>query len=480
MKEHTFYINGRWEENLDGRVMDNRNPATNAVFARVHTAGPQDLERALTAADDAFGRWSTALAAERERILLQAACRLEDMQEEAVSLLIEESGSTWQKAQGEVLGSIAVLRTAAGECRRVGGEVYAPTSQDNLSFSIRCPLGVVLAIAPFNYPLLLALKKVAYALAAGNAVLLKPASATPLSGLLIARIFHDAGLPAGVLNVLPCPGALIGRQLVEDPRVKAVTFTGSSEAGRQIAQQAARHLKRCTMELGGKNPMIVLADYDVEQAAHLAGYGAFFHQGQVCMATSRIIVEKPSYSAFCEQMKKRAEGLKVGDPRERDTVIGPLIDEAQCEVIDRQIQDAVKKGARLLTGGHHTGPFYAPTVLADVTPEMDIFQQESFGPVTSVICAEDAEDALALCNNNCYGLSAALLTNDLRKALSLSMRMESGKVHVNDTTFVSGTVAPSGGFKLSGTGKEGGHYSIEEFTELKWITIQYKDRRMPC
>ncbi|MPN05561.1 putative aldehyde dehydrogenase YfmT [bioreactor metagenome] len=179
-------------------------------------------------------------------------------------------------------------------------------------------------------------------------------------------------------------------------------------------------------------------------------------------------------------MKKRAEGLKVGDPRERDTVIGPLIDEAQCEVIDRQIQDAVKKGARLLTGGHHTGPFYAPTVLADVTPEMDIFQQESFGPVTSVICAEDAEDALALCNNNCYGLSAALLTNDLRKALSLSMRMESGKVHVNDTTFVSGTVAPSGGFKLSGTGKEGGHYSIEEFTELKWITIQYKDRRMPC
>lgn len=480
MKDHMLYINGRWEEALDGRITEDRNPATNAVFARVHTAGPRDLEKALASAADAFGPWSSALASEREAVLLHAASCLEEMREEAESLLIEESGSAWQKAHGEVLASIAVLKTAAGECRRVGGEVYSPEQRDNFSFSVRCPLGVILAIAPFNYPLLLAMKKVAYALAAGNSVLLKPASATPLSGLLIARVFHDAGLPAGVLNVLPCPGALIGRHLAEDPRVKAVTFTGSTETGRQLAQQAARLLKRCTMELGGKNPMLVLADYDVAQAAHLAGYGAFFHQGQVCMATSRIVVEKPSYSAFCEEMKKRAEALKVGDPREKDTVIGPLIDQAQCEVIDRQIRDALEKGARLVTGGRHDGPFYAPTVLADVTPEMDIFQQESFGPVTSVICAENAEEALALCNNNCYGLSSSILTNDLSKAISLALRMEAGKVHVNDTTFVSGTVAPSGGCKLSGIGKEGGRYSIEEFTELKWITVQYKDRHMPC
>jgi aldehyde dehydrogenase (NAD+) len=226
--------------------------------------------------------------------------------------------------------------------------------------------------------------------------------------------------------------------------------------------------------------MIVLKDYSVDQAVHLAGYGAFFHQGQVCMATSRIIVEAPLYDEFCEKFTLRAQGFKVGDPREHDTVIGPLIEETQCTVIDAQIRDAVSKGARLLTGGTHEGSFYQPTVLADVTPEMDIFDQESFGPITSIIRAKDAEEALAICNNSQFGLSSALLTYDLQKAFSLSLRMNVGKVHVNDTTFVSSTVAPSGGFKLSGVGKEGGHHSIEEFTELKWITMQYQDHLMPC
>lgn len=480
MKEYQLFINGRFEAQTDGFWEDDLNPADGSVFARVHMAGPKDLDRAITSAQAAFPAWSAILPDQREQFLLKAAECLAAIQDEAVETLICESGSTWMKAKGEVLGSIGILKTAAGECRRVGSEVFAPTSLNNLSFSVRAPLGLVLGIAPFNYPLLLALKKVAYALAAGNVFLLKPASSTPLSGLLIAKIFQDAGLPAGVLSVVPCSGRLVGEKLVEHPAVKAVTFTGSSDVGRKIAQQAAYHLKRYTMELGGKNPMIVLADYDVDQAVHLAGYGAFFHQGQVCMATSRIIVEKPSYNEFCVKMTARAQKMKVGNPHDHDTVIGPLINEAQCEMIDGQIRDALNKGAHLLTGGKHRGPYYEPTVLADVTPEMRIFYEESFGPVTNIICAENDEDALRLCNDNLYGLSSALLTYHLPKAISLALRMEIGKVHINDTSFVSGTVAPSGGFKLSGFGKEGGHYSIEEFTELKWITIQYQDKQMPC
>lgn len=480
MREYTPYINGAWVPAMDGTWVDDLDPANGQVVARIQTAGPKDLERALTSAQTAFEDWSVSLAAQREQLLLKAADCLEAMRDEAVELLISESGSTWKKAVQEVAGSAGILRTAAGECRRVSGEVFAPITKDNFSFSMRCPLGVVLGITPFNYPLLLALKKVAYALAAGDTFILKPASATPISGHIIARIFHEAGLPAGVLNVVPCAGKLVGSQLIQDSRVRMVTFTGSSDVGLVIARQAASQLKRYTMELGGKNPMIVLKDYSVDQAVHLAGYGAFFHQGQVCMATSRIIVEEPLYDAFCEKFTARARGFKVGDPREHDTVIGPLIEEAQCAVIDAQIQDALQKGALLLTGGTHEGHFYQPTVLADVTPEMDIFDQESFGPVTSIVRARDAEDALAICNNSQFGLSSALLTYDMQKAFSLSMRMNVGKVHVNDTTFVSSTVAPSGGFKLSGVGKEGGHHSIEEFTELKWITMQYQDHQMPC
>lgn len=480
MKEYLPYIDGGFRLSDDGKWMEDKNPATQETFARVYTAGPKDLEYALASAQRAFETWSVSPVALREEILLKAADSLSAMKEEAVEILISESGSTWKKANQEVAGSIGILKTAAGECRRIASEVYAPTASNNFSFSVRCPIGVVLGVTPFNYPLLLALKKVAYALAAGDSFILKPASATPVSGWIIAKIFDQAGLPAGVLNVVPCPGKLVGSKLIDDPRVRMVTFTGSSDVGLQIARQAASHLKRYTMELGGKNPMIVLGDYDVDQAVHLAGYGAFFHQGQVCMATSRIIVEEPLYEAFCEKFTERAKGFKVGDPREHDTVIGPLIDERQCSYIDAQVKDAVEKGARLLTGGKHEGAFYEPTVLADVTPDMDIYDQESFGPITSIIRAKDAEHALAICNDSKFGLSSALLTYRLQEAFSLAMRMNVGKVHVNDTTFVSGTVAPSGGFKLSGVGKEGGHYSIDEFTELKWITMQYKDTTMPC
>ena len=479
MNEYKLFINGRWVDQTSGTIADDTRPLDGSLIGHVHMAGKEDLEKALCAAQEAFPAWSKKLAHERELILFNAAAELERMSEEATNLLIEEAGSAWIKASAEVRGTIDLMRSAAGECRRVNGEVFMPAITDNFSFSVRCPLGVVLGIAPFNYPLLIAMKKVVYALAAGDTIVLKPASATPLTGLLIAKVFENIGLPAGVLNVVPCSGGLVGDYLVKDPRVKAVSFTGSYEVGSKIGSQAGALMKRCCMELGGKNPMIVLADYDVDEAVRIAGYGAFLNQGQVCMATSRLIVEKPIYDGFCEKMQKRAEGIKVGDPHDHDTVVGPLIKLSQCDIIDRQIEDALSKGARLLTGGKHNGPYYEPTVLADVTPEMDIFYEESFGPVTSIVCAKDAEDALALCNDNQYGLSAALMTNDITKAVSLSLRMDSGKIHVNNSTMVLSNTAPSGGFRKSGIGKENGRYFIEELTELKWISFQYGPTKFP-
>ncbi len=479
--EKLLYIGGAWVPQTDGEVAEVKNPATGEVIARVHMAGPEDAEKALNAAHRAhvMGVWADTLPDQRERLLLRAADEMERRQEELTDLLIRESGSVRTKARGEVLGSAGVLRVAAGECRRLHGEVLQPGADGQISLAVRSPLGVVLGITPFNYPLILAIKKLAYALAAGDSFILKPSPLTPLTGLAIGEIFEAVGLPAGALNIVPGSGGIVGERLAEDDRVRMITFTGSSAVGRSLAVQAARGLKKVALELGGKNPLIVLRDFDPAEAADIAAYGAFCHQGQLCMATSRIIVEEPIYEAFCEALVRRAQGLPVGDPQKEETVIGPLIQPEKWKFIDGQIEDACGKGARLLTGGRHEGPWYWPTVLGDVTPAMRIFREETFGPVTSVVRAQDAWDALALCNVNDYGLSAALLTHDLEKAWQLGMRMEAGMVHINDTTYLSGTTAPSGGIKFSGFGREGGRYSMENFTELKWLTMQVKPRKMP-
>lgn len=260
----------------------------------------------------------------RERILLRAADEMEARAAELTDLMIAESGSARYKARGEVMGSAGILRVAAGECRRLHGEVLQPGGPGQMSMAVRSPLGVVLGITPFNYPMILAIKKLAYVLAAGNTFILKPSPLTPATGLAIAEVFEAAGLPAGVLNVVPGRSEVIGDMLVDDPRVRMVTFTGSSAVGRSIAVRAARDLKKVAMELGGKNPLIVLKDFDPVQAADIAAYGAFCHQGQVCMATSRIIVEGDGYQPFCDALVRRAEGLKVGDPREEDFPRGDL------------------------------------------------------------------------------------------------------------------------------------------------------------
>ncbi|MGN1001475.1 MAG: aldehyde dehydrogenase family protein [Oscillospiraceae bacterium] len=477
--EAKLFINGEWVETKSGKIIDDINPADGSVVARVHTAGPAEVDAAIAAAQAAFPGWAALLPSAREDYLLRAADHLRANMEKYAGWLIEESGSCFMKAMDEVDQSVNIFRSAAGECRRINGGILPVDTPDQLSTYQRLPLGVVTGIAPFNYPLLLALGKVALALAAGNTFVLKPSSNTPLSGVIIAECLEAAGVPAGVFNLTPGPGDVVGDAFTSDKRVKMVTFTGSTKVGKSLAVKCAQNLKKYTLEMGGKNPLIVLKDFDVDQAVNIAAFGAFFHQGQICMCTSRIIVEEPIYEEFCGKLAQRARALRTGDPHEVGTIIGPLIDDKQYQVLDEHIRDAVEKGARLLCGGGHQGAFYEASVLADVTEDMKIFHEESFGPLTSVIRAKDAEDALRLANSSDYGLSSALLTNDLSLAMTMAPRVEAGMVHVNDTTVMGSRQAPFGGVKNSGVGREGSRFSIEEFTELKWITYQTRPLGYP-
>ena len=479
VKTYSLYIDGKWSGAADGAVADDFNPATGALFARVAQAGRADALRAVEAAYKARESWARLIVSERAAILLRAAEILATRVDEFREVLVEESGSTFGKSMFEVFYCIDLLRSAAGDARHIFGETLPHSMNGQVGMTVRQPLGVIAGIAPFNAPFLLAMKKVVLALAAGNCFVLKPSEETPVTGIKIAELFEAAGLPPGVLNVVPGPSRDVAGVLLSDPRVRMITFTGSTQVGKLIAVEAAKHLKKITLEMGGKNPLIVLRDADVDYAVRAGCFGIYFHQGQVCMANSRIIVEAPVFDEFCEKFAARAKTYKVGDPHDPQTVIGPLIRRTQCAFIDEHVKDAVAKGARVLTGGTHQDNFYQPTVVAGVTSEMRIYGEESFGPITSIIKAGSSEEALAIANDTSYGLAAGVITNDLQKAMDLALRLESGMVHINDTTVSDEPHVPFGGIKNSGFGREGGRYSMEEMTELKWITVQLGQRQFP-
>jgi len=479
VRSYSLYIDGKWTPAADGAVADDFNPATGALFARVAQASRADAVRAVEAAYRARESWGRVIASERAGILLRAADILAGKVDDIRDVLIEESGSTFGKSMFEVMYCIDLLRSAAGDVRHIFGETLPHSAPGQIGMTVRQPLGVIAGIAPFNAPFLLAMKKVVLALAAGNCFVLKPSEETPVTGIKIAEIFHEAKLPPGVLNVVPGPAKDVGDVLVTDPRIRMITFTGSTKVGKLIAVEAAKNLKKFTLEMGGKNPLIVLRDADVDYAVKAGCFGIYFHQGQVCMANSRIIVEAPVYDEFCEKFAARTKTYKVGDPRDPHTVIGPLIRRSQCAFIDEHVADASAKGAKVLTGGTHQDSFYQPTVIAGVTPEMRIYSEESFGPITSIIKVNSSEEALTVANDTSYGLSAGVITNDLQKAMDLALRLESGMVHINDTTVTDEPHVPFGGVKNSGFGREGGNYSMEEMTELKWITIQLGQRQFP-
>ena len=475
----TPYINGRAIEIEESVLIPVVNPANGRPFAKVFMGGPRHMIQAIDAANAAKDLWGNTLAAERELILIRAADVLERRRADVVDILIDEAGSTFGKAQFEVSFTANMLRSAAGEPRRIFGSVIPSDIPGMTSMAVRRPLGVVAGIAPFNFPLILSTKKICMALAAANTLVLKPSEETSLVGLKIAEVFDEAGLPPGVLNVVPGDGPSLGGVLLEDPRVRLISFTGSTAVGRRLAVECARQGKKIVLEMGGKSPVVILKDADLDYAVATACFSVFIHQGQICMAGSRIIVEAAIYEAFLEKFVDKVKTLKVGDPRQPDTVIGPLIRSSQCEFIRTRLEAAREGGARVLCGGAFAGQYFEPTVVADVKPAMAVFRDELFGPVACVTSADGPEDALRLANLTAYGLSSAVLTNDLQLAMKFAQGLEAGMVHVNGPTVHDEPHVPFGGVKDSGMGREGGRWSMDEMTELKWITIQSGRRHYP-
>jgi acyl-CoA reductase-like NAD-dependent aldehyde dehydrogenase len=482
-KAYQMYIDGRWLDAIDGKTFYDYNPYNGEVYARLPAGKRADARKACDAAAAAFPDWSRTPPAERQRSLLRAADILERRQQEIVGIVTQETGSTFGWGMFQTGFVPGLLREAAAQVHAITGEIIPADLPGALFMTIRQPVGVVAGIAPWNAPLILSLRAVALPMACGNTTVLKPSAEAPVSGgILFAEVFEEAGLPKGVFNVVtngPDFSGEVGDELIEHPKVRRLSFTGSTKVGRQIAEKAARHLKKVTLELGGNDPLIVLKDADIEYAVNAATFGRFNHQGQVCMSSKRIIVEKAIAAGFTEKFVEKAQGLEVGDPQDPDTVIGPLINQHQVDKLHKQVEEAITQGARLVCGGKYEGRCYYPTVLTDVTPDMNIAREETFGPVAPIITVEDADEAVRVANDSRFGLSAGVITGDFQKGLDVAERLESGMVHINDSTIHDEPQVPFGGMKESGYGRHGGRAAIEEFTELRWISVQRTPRQYP-
>lgn len=475
MKTHQMFIGGEWVDAVSGATFDDLNPYTGELYARVPKGDEKDADRAMAAAYAARKPWSSMPSLDRSLIISEAAQVLEKSRQEFADVLTAEGGSTFGKSMFEISQTVDLLLTAGADAKRILGETFH-TDPAKLSMTLRRPKGTVLAISPWNFPLILSMYKVAYGLATGNTVVFKPSSETPVIGLKIGELFERAGLLPGALNVVTGPGSVLGNALIDDDRCSYVAITGETVTGRLVAQRAAANLKEYTLELGGKNPLIILADADIDYAVNAAAFGAFFHQGQICMSVGRIIVEKPIVEEFAGKLAEKAASLPAGDPAVPETVIGPLISDEHLRKVDGYVKDAVAAGAKLLAGGTHEGRVYQATVLTDVTRDMRAWQEEIFGPVAPILAVGDEKEALEVANDTMYGLSAGVITPNLEKAIYLAEGLEAGMVHVNDASVDAEASVPFGGSKWSGQGREGGRYSVDALTEMKWVTIQKQKR----
>lgn len=482
VQNQLLFINGEWQAALDNRTFEKTNPFTGKTIARFSSAGRSDAARAIDAASAAFPEWSAAPPAVRRNLFLKAADILDRRQPEIARAMATEMGGTFGWGMFNCIFAAGLLREAAAQAYGLIGEIIPSDLPDTVAMAIRQPVGVVIGIAPWNAPLILGMRAVAMPLAYGNTVVLKASEESPSTHLAIAEIFHEAGFPKGVINVItnsPADAAEVVDELIVHPQTRRINFTGSTKVGRIIAEKAGRHLKRVLLELGGKAPMVVLEDADVEAAVAAANFGSFMNQGQICMSTEKIIVESPIAEAFGQKLAARANALKVGDPLEPETQLGPVISKAAIERLQSLVDDALAKGAKLLSGGKSQGPCYLPTVLYGVTPEMRVYYEESFGPLASIVIVANAEEALRAANDTEYGLSAAVFSRDVSKAMKIAEQLESGICHINGATVHDEPQMPFGGVKSSGWGRFGGRAALEEFTELRWITIRRTPTRYP-
>ncbi|MFC6152173.1 aldehyde dehydrogenase family protein [Nocardioides yefusunii] len=467
---------------VSGATFEKTNPYTGKVVSVAAAATVEDADNAAAAAHAAFPAWAATPAAERSALLNKAADLLEERAEEITITMAEEVGSTHGWAAFNVHVTTGVLRAAA----ELPGQVVEdeiPSGVPGLkAYGVRKPLGAVVAIAPWNAPLILGTRAVAMPLALGNTVVFKASEECPRTQAAIVQVLRDAGVPAGAVELItnrPEDGKLIVERLIDNPKIRHINFTGSSGVGRSIAIRAAQYFKRTVLELGGKAPFVVLDDADVDAAVAGANFGAFMNSGQICMSTERVIAHTSVVEEFSAKLAAKAAAMTVGDPSLPTTHIGPVVSMKAATRIRGLIADAVDKGATLLTGGGGEGVLIEPTVIAGVTPEMEIYREESFGPVVTITSFETEDEAVELANDTDFGLSSAVYGTDLDRARAIADRIESGIIHINGATVHDEPAMPFGGVKDSGWGRFGGNYAINEFTDLRWLTYSTEERHYP-
>ncbi len=482
MNEVKLLIGGRELSARSGSVFERRNPVSGFVVSRSAAAAPADAIDAVNAAAAAFGAWSALGPGARRAKLNEAADLLEAEAADFAAAVRDETGATAGWGHFNVHFAASMLREAAAMTSQIGGEVIPSDVPGSLSMAYRQPVGGVFGIAPWNAPVILGVRAVAMPLACGNTVVLKSSEVCPATHFLIGSVLQAAGLGDGVINVISTDvkdAQAVSEAVIGHPAVKRVNFTGSSRVGRILAQLAAKYMKPILLELGGKAPLLVLADADIDAAVDATVFGAFANQGQICMSTERVIVERGVADAFAAKLKQRVAALPVGNPNEGEFVLGSVVGPATVQRVQRLVSDAVKQGAKVLCGGDANGTIMSGIVVDHVTPAMGLFREESFGPQVSITRVDSVDEAIRFANDSDYGLSAAVFTRNLALGLDVARRIESGICHVNGPTVHDEAQMPFGGVKASGYGRFGGKAGIDAFTELRWITLQTAPRHYP-
>ncbi|WP_184049793.1 aldehyde dehydrogenase [Paraburkholderia sp. MM5384-R2] len=480
MEQVSLLING--EDVFTLSVFERCQPLSGEVVSVSAAADAQHARDAADAAAHAFPLWAATLPGERRAKLLAAAdcliCHMPDF----VTTMMAETGATAQWAEFNVRVAADNLREAASMTTQIGGDHIPSNVPGNFAVAVRKPAGVVLGIAPWNAPVILGVRAIAMPLACGNTIILKASELCPATHRLIGRVMQEAGFAPGVVNVIShdrADAAAIVQTLIEHPAVRRVNFTGSTRVGRIVAETAARQLKPALLELGGNNPLVVLEDADLDAAVDAAAFGAFMNQGQICMSTGRVVVAEAIADEFVEKFAARARSVKCGDPRKTDALMGPLVSRDAAARIDGLIRDATNRGARVAAGGEHDGALMQATVIDRVTPDMPIYSEELFGPVATVVRVSNDDDAVRVANDTEYGLSAAVFSRDICRALAVADRIDTGICHINSSTVHDEAQMPFGGVKASGYGRFGGKEAIAEFTDVRWLTVQTSPRRYP-
>ncbi|CAJ0807372.1 aldehyde dehydrogenase [Ralstonia flaminis] len=478
----SMLINGERVQASNGAVFERRNPLDGSVATRAPAATVKDAKNAVDAAAAAFPGWAAMGPTERRALLMRAAQALEAKGAAFAAAMAAETGASALWAGFNVHLAASGLLEAAAMVTQIAGEIIPSDIPGSLAMGVRQPAGVVLGIAPWNAPVVLAARAIALPLACGNTVVLKGSEISPATHGLIIEALQEAGLPKGVVNFVtnaPADAGAIVEAMIAHPAVRRVNFTGSTRVGRIIAQTCAAHLKPAVLELGGKAPLLVLADADIDAAVGGAAFGAFANSGQICMSTERIIVDEAIADSFVAKLAAKAASLPLGDPRKGPAVLGSVVDMSTVERCNHMIDDALAKGAKLLCGGKATSTLMPATLLDHVTADMLIYSEESFGPVKGIVRVSGDDAAIACANDNAYGLSSAVFSRDVARAMNVARRIESGICHINGPTVHDEAQMPFGGVKASGFGRFGGRAGVAEFTELRWMTVQTTPRHYP-